>query len=63
MTFKPNRRFKKRYDRIFENNPMAANIFLLIAELAGERGRVRITEEELTQLMEARFEDPAEYAL
>jgi len=61
--FKPNRKFKKRYDRIFEKTPIAANLFLLIAELANEEGRVKITEIELAELFTARFEDPREYSL
>jgi phosphotransferase system HPr-like phosphotransfer protein len=68
--FKPNRRFKKRYDKLFKQDPIGANMFLLLAELADDKGRVKIqgTNEkevarELTKLMEARFDDPAEYAL
>jgi len=63
MTFKPNRKFKKRYDRVFRENPMAANMLLLIAELANNKGRVEATEEEITALFNARFEDPGAYQL
>lgn len=63
MTFRPNKRFKKQYDRIFRKDPEAANLFLLMAELADEKGEVISNEEELALLMEARFNNPAEYAL
>lgn len=63
MSFKPNQKFKREYDRTFRIDPLAANIFLLLAELADKRGQVRITEEELQQLMAIRFEDPRRYAL
>lgn len=42
---------------------MAANLFLLLAELMDERGQVKTDEYELAQLMAARFPDPKEYAL
>ncbi len=60
---KPNRKFKKRYNRLFQKNPLGANMFLLIAELADKRGRVQITEEEIAALFNARFEDPKAYQL
>lgn len=63
MAFKPNRKFKKEYDRIFRKNPGAANLFLLLAELANEKGEVVSNEEELCVLMEARFNDYREYQL
>ena len=70
MTFKPNRRFKREYNRLFKKDPIAANTFLLLAELADEKGQVKIlgtTEEEIgeeiSKLMAARFNDPEEYAL
>lgn len=63
MIFKPNTAFKKRYDRLFRQNPLGANLFLLIAELAGDRGRVKTTEEEIALLFNARFEDPRAYQL
>ena len=63
MTFIPNRKFKKQYDRIFRKNPEAANLLLLMAELANEKGEVISNEEDLALLMEARFNNPAEYAL
>lgn len=70
MTFKINRKFKREYDKLFRENPLTANIFLLLAELADEKGQVKIpgtTEEEIgeeiSKLMAARFNDPEEYAL
>lgn len=70
MNFKPNRAFKTEYNRLFKNDPIAANIFLLLAELADEKGQVKIlgtTEEEISEeiskLIAARFNDPEEYAL
>ena len=70
MTFKPNRKFKKEYDRLFKQNPIGANVFLLLAELADNKGRIKIqgsnekeVAQELSRLMKARFDEPAEYAL
>ena len=63
MPFKPNKKFRKQYDKIFKKDPVAANLFLLIAEMADIRGQVVTDEEELAKLMEARFSDPSEYAL
>lgn len=63
MTFKPNRKFKRQYDRIFQQDPAAANLFLLLAELADERGQVKTDERELVRLMAARFENAEAYQL
>ena len=63
MTFCPNKKFKKDYDRLFKQDPLAANTFLLVCELADERGRVETSPEELAILFAARFEDPEEYVL
>jgi hypothetical protein len=63
MGFKPNRRFKKRYNRLFKNDPLAANTYLLICELADEKGQVKTNEAEIAELMAVRFDDPEEYAL
>ncbi len=40
MAFVPNRRFKREYNRLFKQDPLAANTFLLLCELADERGQV-----------------------
>lgn len=63
MAFNPNRKFKKEYDRIFRQDPEAANLFLLLCELANEKGEVVSNEEELAILMDARFNDYREYQL
>jgi len=63
MTLKPNRKLKRKYDRIFKQDPEAANFFLLLCELADEKGQVETSEEELVELMAVRFKDPGEYAL
>jgi len=63
MVFKPNEEFKKDYDRIFKENPRTANMYLLICELADEKGQVKTNEQELADLMMVRFNNPREYAL
>ena len=63
MAFVPNRKFKKKYDRLFKNDPGAANLFLLLCELSTENGQVETNENELAELIQARFNDPEEYAL
>jgi len=70
MNFKPNKRFRRDYDRLFKTDPLTANTLLLLAELADEKGEVIIhgsTEqevaEEIQRLLIARFNDPMEYAL
>ena len=64
MNFKPNRKFRRKYRKLFKMNPVQANLFLLMAELADENGQVVITDEkELKELFDARFNDPAEWAL
>ena len=65
--FSPTRRFRRDYDRLFRKNPLGANIFLLLAELANERGEARLEtpfpEVEIQRLMAARFDDPRAYQL
>lgn len=63
MAFKPNRAFKRKYQKIFKQDPQAANLFLLLAELTDTKGQIITNEEELAQLFEARFSDPSEYGL
>jgi hypothetical protein len=63
MTFKKNRRFKKKYDWLYKKDPMGANMFLLLCELADEKGQVMTSEAEISELMPIRFNDPEEYAL
>ncbi len=66
MTFTPNRRFRCDYKKIFRRNPEAANLLLLLCELADENGQVHLgpdAEGQLALLMNARFEDPTAYQL
>ena len=63
MSFTPSRRFRRDYDRLFQKNPAAANVFLLLAELADEEGQVVTDERELQGLMAVRFEDHRAYQL
>ena len=64
VDFKTNRQFKKKYERLFNKNPLGANVFLLLSELANERGQVTISDErELLELMAKRFDDPEAYQL
>ena len=59
--FTPNRHFRRDYKKIFRKSPEAANMLLLLCELADKNGQVRLgpdPESELAQLLAARFEDP-----
>ncbi len=59
-----NRKFRRRYDKIFRRSPLAANIYLLLFELGDARGEIQFTpcpEVELADLLPARFEDPWAY--
>lgn len=61
-----NRKFRRDYDRLFRKDPAAANVFLLLAELADKKGKVALgpcPEAEIQQLMAARFADPRAYQL
>ena len=62
-SFKPNRKFKKDYNRLFRRDPLAANTLFLLCELADNKGQVFTDPEELAELMAARFDDPEEYQL
>jgi hypothetical protein len=60
------RRFKKEYNRLFKKDPASANVFLLLTELADDRGLVQLgpcPAAEIQQLMAARFDDPRAYQL
>lgn len=63
MKFKANKRFKRDYDRIFKKDPEAANLFLLLCELADKNGRVLIDEVDLGRLIAARFKNARERQL
>lgn len=61
--FKPNRAFKQDYDKIYRKNPLAANLYLLFCEMADSNREVRVTEQELIELMPECFKNVREYAL
>ena len=65
--FTPSRRFRREYDRTFRKDPAAANVMLLLCELADDKGQVRLEtpfpEVEIQRLMAARFTDPRAYQL
>lgn len=63
MKFQASKKLKKHYNRIFRENPEAANLFLLLCELANTKGRVITDEGDLACLMDKRFKNPKEYAL
>ncbi len=67
LNFNHNRKFRRDYDSIFRKDPAAANVFLLLAELADENGRVVFNtptpESEIARLMTARFNDCRAYQL
>ncbi len=62
--FMPSRKLRRDYNRLFRRDPLAANIFLLLVELADEQGRVCLgpnPEAEIADLMRARFDNPRAY--
>ena len=64
MAFEANKKFKRDYKRLFKKDPLAANMFLMLCELAGKNGQVVVQgEQELAELMAVRFEDPEAYQL
>lgn len=66
MNFIPNKRFKKTYDKLFEEDPLTANVLLLLCELADRSGKIEFgkdADEELCRLTLARFENPRGYQL
>ncbi len=61
-----NRKFRRDYDRLFKRDPAAANLMLLLAELADTSGLVHLgpcPEADLQILLAARFEDCRAYQL
>lgn len=60
---KYSKKFKRDYDRAFRSDPLAANLLLLITELADSKGQVITDPAELALLMAARFDDPGAYQL
>jgi len=63
VSVKLNNKFRKQYEKIFRKDPAAANLFLLLTELADKNGQIKTDPEELSELMAARFENPEAYAL
>ena len=61
--FKPNRKFHRDYRRLYRKDPLAANLLLLVCELADEHGILETDDAELAVLFAARFEDPEAYQL
>jgi len=60
------RKLRRDYNRLFLKDPLGANVFLLLAELADKKGQVRMgpcPEAEIQQLLFARFDDPRAYQL
>jgi hypothetical protein len=64
MAFKPNKKLKQGYKRLFKRDPLGANMFLLLCEFADKNGQVPIRDErELAELIAVRFENPEAYQL
>ena len=64
--FTPNRHFRRRYNKMFRTDPLAANVMLLMAELANDDGQIAFAGDpavEVHNLMLARFDDPRAYQL
>jgi len=64
------RKVRRAYKKLYKKNPGMANLYLLMTELADKDGKVVLNngpdgtpEQELQDLMKARFNDPEEYAL
>lgn len=57
--FQSNRAFRRDYEKLFRRNPLAANLLLLFAEQADDRGMVNFKNySELVKRMAERFENP-----
>ena len=66
--FIPNKAFKKDYDKLFKEDPLQANILLLLCEIADKKGNIIFKKNEdpistMMKLMDARFNDPGEHQL
>lgn len=62
------RKFRREYDSLFKKEPLAANVMLLLCELADEKGIINFeinypTDAEIKRLLLARFNDPYAYNL
>jgi hypothetical protein len=54
----PNQSFKRDYDKIFKENPVAANLFLLLFEIADDAGTiVGLSDQDIVYLSKLRFGD------
>jgi hypothetical protein len=63
--FKPNRAFRRSYNKIFRHDPFTANMFLMLCEMADENGLFTVPGETdfehavyIAKLMDTRFDDP-----
>ena len=55
---------KRRYNRIFKLDPLAANFFLLMCELADDDGTIVLPDDgDLSLMLRERFTDPLAYQL
>jgi len=66
IPFTPGRIFRRQYRKLFKKDPAAANVLLLLAELADEHGQVHLgpnPEEVIAILMQERFSDPRAFQL
>ena len=63
VDFIPNRKFRRKYNKLFKIDPAQANLLLLFSEPADANGKVKPDPQELTELYNARFNHPDEYAL
>ena len=64
--FTPGKRFKKDYDKLFKEDPVSANLMLLLCDIADKDGNFIIQEPadaELSRLMNARFNNISAYQL
>jgi len=65
-TYVRSRKLRRDYNRLFRKDPAAANLMLLLWELADQNGQVHLGsshEAELQALIASRFEDPRTYQL
>ena len=63
MSFKPNHIFHQEYDRLYRLDPLTANVFLLLCELADDKGEVQTSDDEICRLLAERYSDPWSYQL
>jgi hypothetical protein len=61
--FKPNRKFRRDYDRLYRKDPLGANTFLLLCELDDGSGQIKTSTEEIAVFLAARFENPEAYQI